>query len=465
MIFTDDHRYDAVGFNGNHSVTTPQLDKLARDGIIFSNAFVNTSICATSRANLISGQYPSRHGVDDFFKKFTPKQLDDSIPGRLQRAGYQTAFFGKWGIGDTPDATHEGAAAFDYWAGQPMQTCYFHEADCKYVNFNGFKRPLDDLCDCPADAKNNVGFRNRIGIANLKRPIQTDSTVIPNQVKRFLAGRDTNQPFAMMLFFKGPHSPYEDWDPEVKHVTDGLVMPIPSGATIENALREPSVIKTSLGAPTGMHYLKNPQALDTHLRHYYRLVSSLDLGIGRIMDSLKEQGLADNTVILFTADNGHFKGEHGLAGKWLMYEAGHRVPGFIYDPRKNGGRVSLDKVITTDFSATMLALAGLEVPSSISGENLMVEYDDVSKQPLWRDAVYHEHPYSHGGRIPPSVGIRESQYVYIRYTEEDPVFEQIFDTYADPNELNNLATNPEYAGLLKRLRNRCDAMHKSVGKQ
>ncbi len=151
MIFTDDQRHDAVGYAGNDAVHTPNLDRLAKQGLIFQNCFVNTSICAVSRANLLSGQYPGRHGISDFYKAFTAKQLADSVPGRLRSAGYQTAFFGKWGIGDSPERTHQGAAVFDYWAGQPEQTNYFHESDCRYVNFDGFTRPLDDLCDVLLD--------------------------------------------------------------------------------------------------------------------------------------------------------------------------------------------------------------------------------------------------------------------------------------------------------------------------
>ena len=166
MIFTDDQRYDAVGYTGNSAVRTPNLDRLAQQGLVFRNCFVNTSICAVSRANLLAGQYPGRHGIKDFHKTFTPDQLKQTVPARLQAAGYQTAFFGKWGIGDSPERTHQGAAVFDYWAGQPMQTCYFHEPDCRFVQFNGFHRPLDDLCDCHADAGARLGYRNRIGKAN-----------------------------------------------------------------------------------------------------------------------------------------------------------------------------------------------------------------------------------------------------------------------------------------------------------
>ncbi|MEO0963498.1 MAG: sulfatase-like hydrolase/transferase [Planctomycetota bacterium] len=464
MIFTDDQRADAVGYTGNQAVSTPHLDRLAKRGVVFNNCFVNTSICAVSRANLLAGQYPGRHGIDDFFKTFSARQLRDTVPGRLQRAGYQTAFFGKWGIGDRPDATHQGAAVFDYWAGQPMQTNFFYEPDCRFVNFDGFARPLDDLCDCPADSKGRVGFRNRIGKANLKDPIQADSTVVPMKVEQFLDGRDPDKPFCMMLFFKGPHSPFGDWDPAVEHVTDNLNMPVPSSATVPLAQREPNFIRKSLGAPSGMRYLNHPSALDQHLRDYYRLISSLDLGVGRVMEALEARGLAENTVVLFTSDNGHFKGEHGLAGKWLMYEPSLRVPGFIYDPRaeaETGGTVSTRPVITTDFSVTMLSLAGLDIPDSMTGLDLTRLAEDPNAAG-WRQDVFYDHPYGHGGAIPTTVGVRTPRYSYIRYTDQTPVYEQVFDLQEDPNQLNNLidSADPE---LIRSLRARCDELMKQVG--
>ncbi len=461
MIFTDDQRHDAVGYAGNDVVHTPNLDRLARSGLVFTNCFVNTSICAVSRANLISGQYPGRHGIDDFHKTFTAGQLQQSVPARLQRAGYQTALIGKWGIGDSPDRTHQGASVFDYWAGQPMQTCFFHEPDCRYVNFNGFKRPLDDLCDCPADARGKAGYRNRVGRANLRSPMHVDAQVTPLHVKRFLDGRDTKKPFCLMLFFKAPHAPFTDWDPAVEKVTEGKTMPVPPSATLANAEREPEIVKKSLGRPSGMRYLKDPKVLDRHMRDYYRLIASMDAGVGRVVELLKQRGLSDTTVVLFTSDNGHFKGEHGLAGKWLMYEPSLRVPGFIRDPRKPGGKTSERMVITTDFSVTLLALAGLDVPPNMTGRDLTALY--AAPDAPWREDFLYDHPYGHRGRIPRTVGVRTETHSFTRYVDPKPPFEQLFDLRTDPDQLRNLADETEHAGLLGRLRDRCDQLIKRTG--
>lgn len=461
LIYTDDQRHDAVGFSGNPIIHTPNLDKLAETGVILKNTFVNTSICAISRANILSGQYPSRHGIDDFHKEFTQKQLDSSIPALLQRSGYQTAFFGKWGIGDSPKKTHKGARVFDYWAGQPMQTCFFHEPDCKYVTFDGFSEKLDDLCDCPADARGMVGYRNRIGKKGLKKPMHMDSEIIPIQAARFLEGRDESKPFTMMLFFKSPHSPFGDFDPAMQDIYKGKKMPFSKAGNLKNSQNEPDFIKRSLGWPTGQRLLNAPTERDRFLRSYYRSVSSMDLGVGRIVAELKKRGLAKNTVFLFTSDNGYFECEHGLAGKWLMYEPSLRVPGFISDPRAEGGKSSERLVITTDFSATMLDLAGIEIPDSITGKSLSKLVNDPAAE--WRKDFYYEHPYAHRGKIPVTIGVRSEAMSYTRYTSEDPAYEQLFDLKADPDQLTNLAKDPEQAASLTRMRARCDELATEVG--
>ncbi|MFC1761764.1 sulfatase-like hydrolase/transferase [Planctomycetota bacterium] len=463
LIFTDDQRHDAVGYTGNTAIHTPNLDRLAQAGCWFGNCFVNTSICAVSRANILSGQYPGRHGIDDFFKTFSTSQLQQTVPGRLRQAGYQTAFFGKWGIGDTPEKTHQGVAVFDYWAGQPKQTNYFHEADCRYVNFNGFDRPLDDLCDCPADSRGKAAYQVRIGKKNLKHPIHVDSLITPMHVKRFLEGRDLAKPFCMFLFFKSPHGPFGDWDSEMEHVTDGCTMPIPPAATQANAQQEPDIIKKSLGWPAGQRLLENHTRHNKQLRDYYRSISSMDLGVGRVMDELKKRGLDGNTVVLFTSDNGYFSGEHGLGGKWLMYEPSLRVPGFVYDPRRSGTKTSQRMVTTVDFAATMLSLAGLDIPDSMSGRDLtkLVENPNAS----WREDFYYDHPYSHHGSIPRTIGVRTEGFSYTRYIDPDPPFEQLFDLQWDPDQLNNLVGNAQYAEQLHELRQRCDQLAEKVASQ
>lgn len=460
MLFTDDQRHRAAGFAGNAALQTPHLDRLAQRGTIFRNCFVNTSICAVSRANLLSGQYPARHGVDDFHKTFSPSQLQNTVPGRLRHAGYQTAFFGKWGIGDTPERTHEGAAVFDYWAGQPRQTNYFYESDCRYVNYDGFSRQGNDLCDCPADKRGRVGYEVRIGKDTLTNPQHQDADVIPGHVERFLKARDPSRPFCLMVFFKSPHGPFGDWSPQTQSYTDGRRIQIPQDATQANASREPDVVKRSLGWPAGQNLLSSRQRHERSIRDYYRSISSMDIGVGRIMAALQKHNVADNTVVLFTSDNGHFSGEHGLGGKWLMYEPSLRVPGFVCDLRQApASTVREELVITTDFSVTMLAVAGVDIPKEMTGGDLTRLYGPPDKTAAdWRTDFLYDHPYGHGGKIPTTRGVRSQTHSYTRYTSTSPVLEQLFDLRSDPGQLRNLAGDRQQQQLLQQMRRRCDEL-------
>lgn len=279
--------------------------------------------------------------------------------------------------------------------------------------------------------------------------------------KRFLDGRDADKPFCMMVFFKSPHGPFTDWDPETKDYTAGKTMPISPAATTENAQREPAVVQKSLGWGAGQNLLQSRSRHEASVRDYYRSISSMDLGVGRIMAELRRRGLDQNTVVLFTSDNGHFSGEHGLGGKWLMYEPSLRAPGFVCDLRKPlQEKVSDELVITTDFSATMLAIAGLPIPDDVSGSDLTRLFDD--QDPAWRDELFYDHPYAHGGKIPTTIGVRTRTHTYTRYTSETPVLEQLFDNQADPDQLTNLATDPRWGNLLQSLRKRCDQLKQQV---
>jgi arylsulfatase A-like enzyme len=187
----------------------------------------------------------------------------------------------------------------------------------------------------------------------------------------------------------------------------------------------------------------------------------MDLGIGRILEQLDKLGLTENTVVLFTSDNGNFSGEHGLVGKWLMYEPSLRVPGFLFDPRKPVATSSDRMVLTTDFSATLLSLAGIEIPNDLTGRDLTELLENPKAN--WRDEFLYSHPYAHGGRIPRTLGVRTTRYTYTRYIDTKPPFEQLFDLKDDPDQLTNLATDPEHATLLNKLRKRCDDLFIETG--
>ncbi len=467
VVFTDDQRFDAAGFSGNTAIYTPNLDRVARQGVIFDNCFVNTSICAVSRANLITGQYPDRHGVTDFFKVLDDEQMQATFPVRLREAGYFTGQIGKWGIGDSIESTHRAATFFDYWGGASHQTNFLHEADCTYVLYDGVSKPINDVCDCPADSRGVKGPHVRIGRANLQGEVlQVDMDVAPMKAKDFLDARDEagkNKPFALLVQFKAPHSPFGDWDLEMKDRYKGLFLPHPPTATMQVADAEPQVVKKSLGGGGGRRLAGSEEEMQKHLQNYYRLVSSMDAGFGKIIDELEARGELDNTVIFFTSDNGFMNGDHGSIEKWLMYEPSLRVPGFVTDmrqPRTQGPKRVQELVTTVDFGASVLDAAGLDVPSNMTGVSFMSAID--GELTGWRDDFYYHQPFLANGRLPYTTGVRSEQYSYTAYESETPIVEQLFDLHADPMQLNNLINDPAHAEVAKAMRLRLEELKNEV---
>ena len=210
FLFTDDQRWDALGYAGNPVIRTPNLDNLAKQGMYFQNAFVTTAICCVSRASILTGQYARFSGVQDFF---TPIRLETTYPHYLREAGYYTGFIGKWGTLENDTSYFMQAAdLFDFWAGCMGQSNYWHERDCNYVMNNGTTEKHHFFCNCPPDAQGNHGEEIRTGKANMKDPVHQETYVIPDKVRKFLDQRDPGNPFCLSVSFKAPHGPWGDYD-------------------------------------------------------------------------------------------------------------------------------------------------------------------------------------------------------------------------------------------------------------
>jgi len=191
---------------------------------------------------------------------------------------------------------------------------------------------------------------------------------------------------------------------------------------------------------------------------YWRMISGVDRALGRVLDALDEQGLAQDTVVLFTSDNGYFLGERGFAGKWLIYEESVRVPLIIHDPRlpeEQRGRVVEPMVLNVDLAPTLLALAGVEVPDTYEGRSLVPLFGQSPD--TWRSDFLYEHRMNHPA-IPKSEGVRGERWVYARYYEQEPHYEQLFDLRSDPLQLTNLAADPAFEQQLSAQRTRCDEL-------
>jgi arylsulfatase A-like enzyme len=420
FILTDDQRFDSLGCAGNPLIKTPNLDALAAGGVRFTNHFVTTAICNVSRASIFTGQYERRHGIVDFKTPLTPEQWARTFPALLRQAGYRTGFTGKFGVGDAPYIASK-AAEYDFFRGKPGQG-----------------GPL---------------------FIDPKDPTRTHATARFGQdALDFLDGCSKDKPFCLQVSFNSPHArdgkPREfqpDLRDEKLYATDTIPTPETAGDAYYNKL--PEFAKHGEGRKRWEARFKSPEMFQATMRDYYRLVTGIDREVGRITARLAEKGLADNTIIVFTSDNGWFAGERGMADKWLMYEESIRTPLIVFDPRLDKalrGRTIDLLTLNIDLAPTMLVLAGVDVPPQMQGRSLVTMLNGRA-QLDWRTSFFYEHHY--GPKIiPPSEGVRTTRWSYVRWIAPNPVTEELYDVQADPLEKDNLAADPKYAGVMTEMR-------------
>jgi arylsulfatase len=422
FLLTDDQRWNALGCMGDTHIQTPNLDRLAKQGVLFRNHFVTTSICCVSRASIFTGQYERRHGIGDFSKPFTTAQWAQTYPALLRRHGYYTGFIGKFGVGND-QAVAAMAGQFDYWRGLPGQGGRY------------FIQPDD--------------------------PTHTHATArMGGQALEFLRHRPPGQPFCLSLSFMAPHArdhmPRE-YTPDLRDESlyTNQTIPHPPTATDAYFERLPHSVQTSEARRRWHWRFDTPQKFQRNTKDYYRLITGIDREVGRIVSELHTLGLASNTVIIFTSDNGYFLGDRGLAGKWFMYEESLRDPLIIYDPREpaaHRGRTEDAMTLNIDFAPTMLALAGLTPPPGMQGRSLLPLVQNRHPSD-WRTEFFYEHHFA-PKILPPSEGVRTERWSYIRWVHETPPLEELYDLQSDPLEARNLASDPAHAATLARLRAR-----------
>lgn len=422
FILADDLRWDVLGCMGNPLVRTPAIDALAARGVVFRNHFCTTSICCVSRASILSGQYERRHGIGDFSTAFTAEQWAQTYPALLRQAGYRTGFIGKFGVGDAK-AIKAKTEAFDFWRGESGQ------------GGEWFIDPKD--------------------------PTQTHATAqAGGRALEFLAGSAAGQPFCLSISFNAPHArdgKPREFQPDLRDealYTDAII-PKPAAATDEFFQKLPDFVRTSEGRRRWERRFASDDMFQRTMRDYYRLITGIDREVGRTVDELKKRGLADNTVIIFTSDNGWFAGDRGLADKWFQYEESIRLPLVIMDPRQpveaRGHRTDA-MTLNIDFAPTLLAMAGLPVPERMQGRDLSPILAGSGKAPAdWRTEFFYEHHF--GPKIiPPCEGVRNTRWSYFRWLAPNPESEELYDLQNDPLESQNLAADPAHAETLATLR-------------
>lgn len=410
FMMTDDQRWDGMGCAGNPVLKTPNMDRIAGEGVRFSNMFVTTSLCGPSRATNLTGKYAHLHGVRRNGLALPPDQ--PTFPEILKEAGYETAFIGKWHNRDQAEGRN-----FDY--------TFMFKGQGRYEN--------------PVIAENFGPGREYAGHVT---DILTDAAV------RFLKYRDRQKPFCLCLWFKAPH---RSWHPpeRVKNLFNDAEMPVPANYNDDYRGR-PEAVRN---ADMRIGDFDDVPDLNTFLRRYYACLAAVDENVGRVLDALKDLGYEKDTVVLYSGDNGFFLGEHHFFDKRLMYEESIRVPLLVKYPRLvTPGTTDSRMVLNIDVAPTLLDLAGLPVPAGMNGRSIKPLLKN--QKAAWRqDFLYEYYEYPAVHMVRKHRGVRTERWKYIHYFEEPEEFE-LYDLKNDSHEMNNLASRPGYEEVKLRLQAR-----------
>jgi len=429
FVITDDQRWDMMG-NVTPALRTPEMDRLAREGVRFERAFVTTPICAASRASLLCGVVERTHRYTFKTPPLASRWVEASFPKLLRDAGYRTGYVGKFGITTRPGATRRlydsfVATAPPYWKKQP----------------DGSLRHLTD--------------------------IEGDHAA------RFLeesARASDGRPFCLTVGFNAPHADDPDplqyaWQKEVDDLYGDVRVPKPPLSEPEFYNGLPAFLRDGTMNRHRWYWRFDFESKRQQMtKGYWRMISGVDLVIGRLRKKLEELGMAENTVIVLMGDNGMFLGERGYADKWLPYDPSIHVPLLMFDPR---GRVTKPVgrptafALNIDIPPTLLDLAGIHAPSSMQGRSL-VPLARGETPADWRADVWIEHLM-----MEPSIrkheGVRTGRYRYSRYFEAEPVLEELYDLQTDPLETVNLVNSPAQRDTLRSLRARTDELRSQYG--
>ena len=419
LIIADDLSWHSTGYAGDPVVQTPNLDRIARQGTVFTHAAVTTSICMVSRASLLTGQYLTRMGG----ARVKPETWLDTWPARLRSAGYYGGHIGKVHV------RGQSAKDYDFWAGR------------------GEYAWLED------------GKGGRI------HSIEKDT----RETLKFIETRPKHKPFFLQLAYTVPHAAH--WHPEQylpmpdeEGLYKDVRVSVPKTGSEEYFRRLPKFLQgeNTESRKRWRKRFDTPEKYQKYTKNYYRLVSGMDRSIGQVLKALSENGAADNTVIVFIGDNGYFLGEHGLADKWYPYEESVRVPMLIFDPRlpvECRGRTNDDWVLNVDIAPTFCSLAGLTPPDSMQGRDITPLLRGNTPKD-WRTEFLHQFKWRNES-IPASEALCSKDWKYIRWTESGQ--EELFILKNDPRETRDISRDPKHVADLQRLRARFEELRRDIG--
>jgi Arylsulfatase A and related enzymes len=442
FIMSDDHASHAMSCYGSRINRTPNIDRIAQEGMRFDNCFCTNAICSPSRASILTGTYSHLNGVKSIEDHFDGRQL--TFPRLLQANGYQTAIIGKWHLGHGGNADPTG---FDYWAVVPGQGEYHNPEFYVMGELRRFQGYATDLI--------------------------TDFSL------EWLRRRDKSRPFMLMCHHKAPHRP---WEPDEKHahLYEDVEIPEPDTFYDDYSTRAQAAVEAKMRIDRDMNDevdLKGrpPEGLtplelkkwryQRYIKDYLRCVASIDDNVGRLLDYLDDEGIAEDTIVIYTSDQGFFLGDHGWYDKRFMYEESRRMPLVVRYPREiqAGSRMEA-MALNIDFPCTFLDYAGVPIPEEMQGRSLRPLFNGEVPSD-WRTSMYYRYwmhldeyhnVYAH-------YGIRTHRYKLIYYyaealgtsgsmDESRPPEWELFDLEKDPYELNNVYADPAYADAVQELK-------------
>jgi arylsulfatase A-like enzyme len=441
VIITDDQRWNAMSLAGHKHLKTPHIDRLGREGVWFKNAFCTTSLCSPSRASILSGVYAHRHGVVNNFTEY-PANLA-SFPRALQIIGYLTAYIGKWHMGEDNDNPRPG---FNHWISHKGQGKYFDNE----FNING-------------NRETKKGYYTHV---------VTDMAIDWIKTQK-------EKPFLLMLGHKAPHSFYVP-EPKYAHTFDNVKIDYPKSAfQLEGKpvwIKERQTTWHGIYGPLFDYRKKFPDTrpeavadFANMVRGYMGTIQSVDDSVGRLLATLEEMGILDDTLIIFVTDNGLLEGEHGMVDKRTMHEPSIRVPMLVRYPGltpKNQPKVVDKMVLHLDMAPSILDICGAEPMKNIHGKSWkkLVKGDATG----WRASWFYEYNYEKQFPYTPNIrGVRTDEWAYMHYPhgdgKPDRHMAELYHLPSDPEQVRNLIDDPKHAAKLAELRQELPRLIRAAG--
>ncbi len=448
FFYTEGQRADALSLAGNPILSTPNQDRIGREGVYFNNSFCTNALCAPARAVALTGLYSHTSGALD---NVTREPLPPDVPiftDLLHEAGYDVAMVGKAHVGNGVRERY-----WDYYFA-------FNGASTDYYNphaFEGRKGVMGGEEIYKGEFRNQFPDNGALDWTG----IYADDLFTDRALDWLKQERE--RPFCLLLWLQAPHSPF--YRPR-RHLDKYNGIPIPKPATFDDDLKgypgKPRCFANALNKIGTMQTGDSTRSLEELVKDYYAGLSAVDDNIGRVIGFLESSGQLDDTVILHSSDHGYFLGEWRCFDKRFMHEPSIRTPAMIRYPKAFRPGTKVDQmVLNLDFAPTLLELAGVQVPEAMQGKSLVKLAQ--GKEGDWRqDWLYEYYDYPGAEQVRPHRGVRTTRYKYIHYFLAPEEFE-LYDLQEDPAETKNLFGSPQYAEVQSHLATRLEQLRKETG--